>query len=144
MHLKNRIIFKSQSGDTIIEVLISLAIVSLVFFGSYTSINASSQNFENGQEYSEAITLVESQIESLHSYSLSATPACFNQNGVVQPTGSGCYFNTSGILTASSAPQPLFQINITGSASTVYKVTATWTSIISGNPDNVTMYYGPN
>ncbi len=52
-------------GDTIVEVLIALTIISLVLGGAYVSASRSLNNGRQAQERGEALKLVQSQIERL-------------------------------------------------------------------------------
>ena len=60
--------FRSSRGDTIVEVLISIAVLSLILSASYALANKSSQAVRQAQERSEALKLSESQLESLKAY----------------------------------------------------------------------------
>lgn len=60
MHIKLR-----QHGDTIVEVLLAMLIVSSVLGGAYVSANRSSNTNRQSQERGEALKLVEAQLEKL-------------------------------------------------------------------------------
>lgn len=53
------------NGDTIVEVLIAIAVVSMVLGGAYVSANKSLQQARAAQERGEAIKLGEAQLERL-------------------------------------------------------------------------------
>ena len=55
----------NQNGDTIVEVLLAIAVVSVVLAGAYASVTRSLNSARVSQERSEAVKLVESQLESL-------------------------------------------------------------------------------
>lgn len=59
----------NQTGDTIVEVLLAIAIVSAVLGASFTAINQSTQVNRQAQERSYALELAESQLELLASIS---------------------------------------------------------------------------
>lgn len=87
---------RRQSGDTIIEVLVAMAIVSLVLGSSYAVINRTLANARQAQEHSEALKLLEGQFEQLH--------AAINdplQVTSVKTLSTFC-FNVSGTLTSGS------------------------------------------
>jgi prepilin-type N-terminal cleavage/methylation domain-containing protein len=77
----------TSRGDTIIEVLLSIAIIGVVLAGAYATANHSSQNERDAQEHQLAVTLAQSQLEQLSnqpasvlsSYSLS-TNSCFDSS----------------------------------------------------------------
>lgn len=52
-------------GDTIVEVLIALTVISLVLGGAYVSANRSLNNSRQAQERGEALKIVQSQVERL-------------------------------------------------------------------------------
>lgn len=55
----------NQYGDTIVEVLIAITIVSVVLAGAFTSATNSSGTVRDAQERGEALKLLESQVEKL-------------------------------------------------------------------------------
>ena len=63
MFIKNK--SKSQSGDTIVEVLIALIIIAVILTGAYVASNRSLNTSRASQERGEATKLVEGQLEQL-------------------------------------------------------------------------------
>ncbi len=61
-------LIKNNYGDTIVEVLISLAILSLAFAISYATANRALINTQNSQEHATALEYLDSQLEALHYY----------------------------------------------------------------------------
>lgn len=61
-------IFKNQRGDTIMEVLIAVAVLSLVLSAAFALANQSSQANTQAGERSESAKITESQIEQLKSF----------------------------------------------------------------------------
>lgn len=57
---------KNNRGDTIVEVLIAMAVVAVVLGGAYSSANKSFANTRAAQERGEALKVAESQLESLN------------------------------------------------------------------------------
>lgn len=55
----------SNRGDTIVEVLIAIAVVSLVLAGAFVSSNRSLKATRTAQERGEALKLAESQVEQI-------------------------------------------------------------------------------
>ncbi len=69
---------RSERGDTIIEVLIAVAVVSSVLAISYSIMNRNLQTLRDNQERSEASKLAQAQIERLKTaWENSSTPASF-------------------------------------------------------------------
>lgn len=58
----------TTAGDTIVEVLIAIAIVSAVIGGAYVSTGHSIRGSLQAQEHSTALKLAESQIEMISAY----------------------------------------------------------------------------
>ena len=54
-----------QSGDTIVEVLISIAVLSLVLTAAFVTSNRSLQGVRDAQEHSEALSILQGQVETL-------------------------------------------------------------------------------
>ncbi len=54
-----------ERGDTIVEVLIAMAVVSMVLGGAYASVNRSTIQTRTAQERGEALQLLQGQVERL-------------------------------------------------------------------------------
>lgn len=80
-----------QTGDTIIEVLICLTIITAVMATSLVTASGHANTVRRSQERGEALFLVQGQIEFLRSYVVSPT--------FVYPTGGFCLANTAGTIT---------------------------------------------
>ena len=121
-----------ERGDTIIEVLIAIGIVSLVLTSAYALTNRNIQISQEVQEQAYAQKLVERQVELLR-----AAP--------IKPTMDGC-FNTSGLPVSG----PACQVTNGGASYTLlvhplasasqYSVQAIWQTL-DGKTANVTVYY---
>lgn len=149
----------NQRGDTIVEVLISIAIVSMILGGAYVMTNRSLQATRGAQERSNALKVVEAQLEMLKSVAGGAntvnvmgpgTPAEF----CIVPTtlaissaaaAANCRFDALGNAYTGSS-QPIFKISITraaiaGGEGYTFTIKNTWDSIISKNTEQTTMSY---
>jgi len=131
--------WRAQQGDTIVEVLIAIAVVSLVLTAAYAITNKNTIAIQTNQERVQAQHLVESQIEALRSnkgitITNSSIDNCFD--GLNQASGASCTVQATG----SGAD---YELNIVGPTGGVYTVSAKWTSIggHTDNDSNVTMYY---
>jgi Tfp pilus assembly protein PilV len=133
--IRSKSIFKFQDGDTIIEVMISIAVLSTVFISCYSIINKSVQNIQKAKNHAQAIQIVQSQVEDFRAYvATNSVPnplACFYiSGGALTYKAASCYLNSSGaVVTASQTPN--FLVNITnthapGSFPKTYIFTATW------------------
>lgn len=59
---------KDSTGDTIVEVLIALAVLSLAFVISYATANRALVDSQNAQEHTLALEYLDAQIEALRYY----------------------------------------------------------------------------
>lgn len=141
---------RRQAGDTIVEVMIAIAIVSFVLVAAYVTANKNTLINQDTQERGQALQLVTTQLEFLrNNHGISASNNCFDASGtpkaaIVGPTNP-CLVSGDGTQDASGV-QPAYTIAIAqpGGGSTTYKVQVTWASLLSGHTnDNVTMYYQP-
>lgn len=143
MHVKGHRRIRRQAGDTIVEVLIAIGIVSLVLTSAYAITNKNSQTMQTVQERTQAQKLVERQIELIRA-----------ATATTMPTNGGCFMDDSGTLSSNPATDCLFdgtgqsggangvqyKITITESAADTYTVTASWDRL-GGGTNNVTMAY---
>ncbi len=70
-----------QKGDTIVEVLIAIAVVSLVLGGAYSIANRSLASVRQAQEHAEALKIAESQVEKLKTANDTGTAGVLTQTG---------------------------------------------------------------
>jgi prepilin-type N-terminal cleavage/methylation domain-containing protein len=133
----------NQAGDTIVEVMVVLAILGLAISVSYATANRSLLNTRQAQENSQATELVQSQIEALRTLTqVGITPNIFTvalENYCLVPSGN-TYVNQSGnSCKMGSVP---YVINITyAAANDTFTVTATWPDVLGEGNDTVTTVY---
>ncbi len=92
---------KFQRGDTIVEVLICVLIVSVVLGGAYTTTRQSSNGVRGSQEHAEALKLIQSQIEQLRTGAsnpapnifTTASPFCMINGAPAAASNAGCKQN---------------------------------------------------
>ena len=145
---------QNTRGDTIVEVLISLAILTMVLGGAYYTANQSFRNDRDAQEHSEALTIAQTQVESLRililgNKTLSGNPCIVNGNSSSSCQVASNDTSSFNIKCPTSAPY-CYTVNITdegsvkvGSISTLlttYKVNVSWPAL-SGGKDQVSLYY---
>ncbi len=88
--------FNSQRGDTIIEVLICLAILGLVLGSSYSLANRSLQQTLLAREHTEVIKILSGQIERFKADAAdrqNTTKYCYNPGPFDNSDPSKCLFN---------------------------------------------------
>lgn len=150
LNIRKKLRSLGEGGDTIVEVLISIAVISLILGGAYVTTNKSLRGSRAAQERSDALKLVESQVESLKSIAAGAnadsifgtgTPTKFcviNNTTVVANTNSGCKVAANGTATTS---EPAYNISISRTNSNTFTVTNTWAAIEQNGNDSLQMTY---
>lgn len=88
---------RNQHGDTIIEVIVVVAILGLAFASSYAIANTSVIKTRNSQEHAEALQNLNSQIEILRNADASD----------IAPTRNGVPFCMDGTVTPTFKPVPV-------------------------------------
>lgn len=137
-----------ERGDTIVEVLITIAIVSMVLGGAYVTTNRSLLATRSAQERSIALKLAESQMERLKGMVAldpdlifgATVPLTFcisNANTVISAPSANCGFNGSGAVTAT---EPIFNISIQRNGNQ-FNLTESWYSVNGKATDKLQMRY---
>lgn len=103
-----------QRGDTIVEVLIAIAVISGVLATSYAIVNSNSRSYQQGSERVEALKIAEERLELL-------------RTGIV-PTNE----NNVG-------PNNRYDV-VVDSLGNLYTIRVEWDGI-SGGVENVTLRY---
>ncbi|HSX53221.1 MAG TPA: prepilin-type N-terminal cleavage/methylation domain-containing protein [Patescibacteria group bacterium] len=102
----------SQTGDTIIEVLITMAILGLVLAGAYAATSHSLNTIYGAQQRIEALKLVEGQIERLDVLSNNATQATMGStSSIFGAIKIFCLDSSSNVTIANSSPVGGLTIN---------------------------------
>lgn len=142
-------LIQNQAGDTIVEVLIAIVVVSMVLVAGYITTTRSIDGMQETQEHSEGLQLAQSQLEYLHdSSSVPAANQCFDSSDAIVG-GTNCVVDSSGcILGTTGCPpttvEPQFKIAINQVHAATYSVAVTWQSLVQSKiTDNVTLYYQP-
>jgi prepilin-type N-terminal cleavage/methylation domain-containing protein len=151
-----------QAGDTIVEVLIVIAVISLVLAAAFVTSNRSVHSVRDAQEHGEAQTLVAGQIEELKALGSNntmtpsilsmSTPFCVAKTGAnlqlyaYSATPPTPCIVTGGGRQAGATVQPAYSLQINRSYNNATKaytftVQATWASVTGRGTNNVTMYY---
>ena len=126
---------KSQTGDTIVEVMIAIVVISTVLAGAFLVSRTSLKNVRDSEEHSQALKLVQGQVERLRNAAAqvadaSSFPASFCiAPAVVTSTDPSC---TSGLYKLS--------IKNIDATNNTYQATARWDSI-SGGTGQVQLSY---
>jgi prepilin-type N-terminal cleavage/methylation domain-containing protein len=127
---------KNQKGDTIVEVLICIAIVGLILVASYALANRSSTATRAAQERSEALGYSEAQLEQLKRF-VAGNDAwnslCFDSSGNATANTDDCNFGTEGRYHV--------QIKMDAGENTTYTITTTWDRIGGGQQQTLDISY---
>ena len=124
----------NQKGDTIVEVLIAIAIVSLVLGGAFVSTRRSSTAVRTAQERGEALKFAEKQVELLKVAGATGNPP------LAEATPPFCM--TATATPASADPlcaQSFYHASIISMANT-YTVTVQWDGL-NGATNNLELDY---
>ena len=149
MRIKKELVLQrlvSSRGDTIVEVLISMAIISLTLAGAYAAVRSNTHLNEKTQEGSQALQIVQRQIELLRTASPLPTDGCFSSGGTVtSDTDRNCYFSYAGTDNCPAASAYCYHVQISVSGGNVYQVQAKWTGATNTTDEQskVTLYYKP-
>ncbi len=129
---------RRNAGDTIVEVMIAMAVASLVLGGSFTIVNRTLANARQAQEHGEALKLAQGQVESLKGL-FKTNPSlkdgvndCISAGSVVQASMAQC--NNQGTVG--------YNVSIGYSAvSQASTVTVTWPSVTGQGNDTISQVY---
>lgn len=149
MSVKLHRLHQAQKGDTIVEVIIAIAVSSLILAGAYVTTNHSYIASRDAQERSAGIKLVEGQIEKLR-FTAANNSALFTTNGTFCITGtstitassnSACTLDQTG-ATAASGTEPAYGMSI-ARVNNTFTVTSSWDSLLksASGKDTITMVY---
>lgn len=140
--------YRYQRGDTIVEVLISIAVVSLILGGAYVTTQRSLLASRAAQERGNALKLAEGQLEQLKNIATSsgagtlfgsATSGTFCVvNGSITDAGNaGCAVDSAGQPTGK---EPVYHLSATRAGNT-FTVKNTWSSALGTGNENLQLTY---
>jgi len=147
-------IFKNRSeqrGDTIIEVLVVLAVLGLAIGVSYGIANTSLLSTKGAQENAQATEILQAQLEAVRSMLPNddgtqsvtdvkkAGPYCVDTSGSSYQTTTGCTFGNDGQI--DSTGNGLYTVQITYDGTSTFTLTATWSDIHGQGQDKSTLVY---
>ncbi len=137
MHLKLK---RVTRGDTIVEVLICIAVVSFVLGSSYASARNSQIAGIRARERDEATKLLEQQAEFLRAASAitSATTTPFNALGSFCLTSTATVDTTIPCLLGS---ENRYEVAISRSATDVFNILIKWDRAGGGAQEELSSYY---
>ena len=150
----------NQLGDTIVEVMIVLAVLGLALGISYQTASRSLKTTRSAQESSQATEILAGEVEGLRTLTCSnvsvgtcpsaaqvfnTTPYCITGTTPAYTTGVGCQVNQSGTIctaTDSFCYTLTIQYSTSGVNPDLFKLTATWPDASGTGPnDSQTVFY---
>lgn len=144
-----------ERGDTIVEVLIAVAVVALVLAGAYVATNRSLLAARSSQERLNALKLAEAQMELVKSLADTEPARLFTDSGPNVSPNPFCIEKESGLpvaadnaacvvnLTGDPAPagvEPRFTISITRSGND-FVLTERWADVSGRVTDELKLRY---
>lgn len=119
----------NQTGDTIVEVLISIGILSVILAGAYATSNNSLLAERAAQEHAVALTIAQTQLEDLQSVYQASGSSSFNLGTTL------CYgLNTTNKITPISGSSSTQYCNVPSKNPTIVQSPSTPTTSSSGVP----------
>jgi type II secretory pathway pseudopilin PulG len=150
MHVKKPKTF-NQLGDTIVEVMVVLAVLGLAISISYATANRSLLNTRQALENSQATELVRSQVEAIRSMACSTGNINCSANPALFTTGTSfCIDTTASSYNVIPTTNPScsqgtvpYGISITynNTPTDTFTVVATWPDVLGQGNDTVTYVY---
>ena len=130
-------------GDTIVEVLLALTVLTTVVVGAYVTTNRAQNTTQASQERAEGTKVAESQLERLKSLLAAETPAPL-------PSGDFCILDTNMTASTSRSTMPFpdgcgdrggrYNVAIEKQANNTYEIFVKWFRV-GGGEDQMKMYY---
>lgn len=124
-----------------VEVLISMAIVSMILGGAYVTSNKSLISIRDAQEHVDALKLASAEVELIKSITPTANILCYTLDGTIQTVASNCILTNTGAINTTNI-QPSYTVVISVESSATYRVNVKWdtvTGVINGG--TIDMYY---
>lgn len=139
-----------SAGDTIVEVLIAITVLSTVLGGAYASSRTSLNTTQTAKERDQGVRLVESQLERLKALSKSdaidiftiASPFCIDaslnrQDSCILDSANNNYDSA----TSQSIPYTVSVSRDDSSGEAIFISTATWERSGGGSQEEVSLVY---
>lgn len=142
-----------ERGDTIVEVLIAVAVISMILGGAFVVTNRNFLNTRDAQERGNALKLVEGQVEQLKGLVATDSDLIFGAsvpspfcivpgNNVTPPSvtdagNAACHVNSAGVPTGV---EPTYNLSIVRTGNT-FTVMNQWTHVRGDITNQVSMKY---
>lgn len=136
---------QNQRGDTIVEVIIAIAVISSVLTGAFYLTNHSTRAVRDSEEHAQALQLLQGQVEQLRAQAPKSTwadvnaPFCFSSTGAITSVagGYGCGSGYYSFRIEPPATQPAAGEN------GLFTLRVQWDSILSKKGNESLLYKIP-
>ncbi len=130
----------NSRGDTIVEVMIVLAVLGLAIGISYATANRSLINARQAQENAQATTLAQSQVEALRSLADDTTPNIFQAGPYCLSAAAPYAIQTGTDCNRGTIPYTV-GITYTNAPTDTFTVRVSWPDVNGEGTDTVTQVY---
>jgi Tfp pilus assembly protein PilV len=137
----------SQTGDTIVEVLISLTVLAMVLGGAYATSNRALIQSYNAQERLQATKLAEGQLERLKALALKTDSTSLTNYNTLITSPDMCITSSLTVKSHDSSGyecwdnSKLFNFYFSAYNAPTFKVRVEWDSRTSATKNNVEILY---
>lgn len=128
---------RSQAGDTIVEVLIAVAVISLMLASAFVVVNRSIKSSRQTQERSEALKLLEGQVERLKVLASDTSSGVFVRTAPFCIEGSVIKDESDAACIKGSSK---YQLSLDRVSANTFSATASWDGI-HGYKENINIMY---
>ena len=128
---------RAQAGDTIVEVLVCIAVVAAVLIGAFGVSNHSTQAVQDTSEHTEAQQYVQAQLEMLRQYVQAGSNFATNNDCLIQASGSISETSAKDCIITQGGANFNQSIIKTGDT---YKIDVEWDTVL-GHTAHEDYYY---
>lgn len=134
-----------QAGDTIVEVIIAIAVISTILAGAFLVTTHSTRAVRDAEEHAQALQYLQGQVELLRASAARSgglptalnTPFCLGTSQYYQPATSSGQCTLGSLYNLSiTSPTASAQVN----ATTTFNLVASWAGL-SGGTNTVYLAY---
>lgn len=128
----------TQKGETIVEVLIAIAVIGSVLGTSYAIVSRNNKSYQQSNERVEALKLAESQLESVRNTDKSSLSGefCIVAGTVQAYSDTNCKVGDRYLVKVKKTPS-----GVAGDQSATYEASVGWESINGSGQDSVSLLY---
>lgn len=131
----------NMHGDTIVEVLLAIVVVSMVLGGAFVSVNRSMTGGRQSQERGEAMKLAQTQLELLKQAAKDPTKNIFGP-GPVPYCLNGTLDRVALVDPAcNQGPDGRYKLSITRDAGGTFTSQVVWDAYGGGSQENISLSY---